>query len=57
MLEVAMFLLVSSPIEAVQEPPCRPPPAAVCVFVDSSSLSSRARASDLHICIRCVALE
>ncbi len=35
MLEVAMFLLVSSPIEAVQEPPCRPPPAAVCVFVDS----------------------
>ncbi len=34
MLDVAMFLLVSS-TEAVQEPPCRPPPAAVCVFVDS----------------------
>ncbi len=35
MLDVAMFLLVSSSTEAFQEPPCRPPPAAVCVFVDS----------------------
>lgn len=41
MLDVAMLLLVSSSTEAVQEPPCSPPPAVVCVFVDSPAFPAR----------------
>lgn len=41
MLDVAMLLLVSSSTETVQEPPCSPPPAVVCVFVDSPAFPAR----------------